>query len=1844
MNWFENARFQTNSIKIIPMRSISKLKMILTFIVCLIVGNAVGQDIQLTIIAPPPHPSLLSEFQESSDNYRVNITNLNAFQNYNIIIQGRLTSDNGIEAQFSEDFNDYQIIEIPAGSNQTFLFEELGNYFDNLSLDDIDYSGGPDVAYLIQSQRLPDGIYSICIEARDFDSRELLSLPLEANCSNPIIIQSVNPPVITNPLEEQVIEQVEPTLINIAWTPVIAPSASIVYDLRLAEFSELVNPYDAIENENFLQFEESDIRSNVFIYNQSHTPLIPGKKYIVRVRARDENNSVNIFNQGWSDIVIFSFGPDENAEDPDDNPIGDGDFACMSPCVSIDIPDLPDIPSINMGDIFRIGHFNLRVDNFQQTVNGYSGSGVIKASDFIPKDINVNFQDIRINGRNMVTSGAVNGVRKAAAEAFSRVDRIAQNSNIDDQLINRLYDELLDPAADMISDDINESLDDIAGALSLPISFGEGAYKIHIPDMTFTAEGATVSMLSGYEWQGDYLSGSEKLVFGSDNICITPGGISLTEETLKLDILKPYDFDPSEVFSLHINGREGDNPSYIDFDCDGINEVVLNGYLAFNNEYVSPLTDDFDKVNGKKLVVDYNASFTDWDEILISANTNNNGTVGANYFSSKFELKALPEFKFSFDNLLIDLSENENKPNMIFPDGYGSPDNWTGVVVDELQIQLPDYFENNNAAIHMNLNRFLIDDNGVSFNFRANNLQELSDISIGGWGMSVSEFRLDLLRNNINLARLDGNMKLPICENSIGVTGEIERVDNKLDYSFDLDVRENIEIPMWASKFRLNEQCRILAKIEDESFKIGAVLSGELELDESIGSWDQINIKRIRFEDMIVSNSAPYFETGNFDIDATVNATFGGFNINLKDISFEDIAVPGAIAKMPELGFNIGFKFGDQSAQGGGYFSADSRILLRGKRNNTSGNYSLDRAHLQRIEIDSEVSAAKVKGSLDLYDDHPVYGDGIGGAVDISYIKLGQVRGKVLFGNIRNFDYWYVDAGLRFPSPITLVAPIDLLGFSGGAYYNMRQTIDRNAPIGEASITYEPRRDGWGFRIGTVWATTGVNSTLNGNAHLLVDFGNGGSLSNITLTGKAKMLDEPSFSSNDIANTELLFNGIINYNHVETSLSADFGYQLDVPRNGGILTGGNLNTKNISLLIAGLDNWHLYLGLPRADGALTDMLDFQLNLGYKVRGENQGLSAGINGYFNIGSSIPGTPPLPERARNIIGNRINYPSYDRAGVGFGLHTAFDIEEVGFDFDIIGLLFSAGAGFGFDATIQHKKGLLCNGRSDFGVNQWYGNTGAYLYAYAGLEGILFGDRYNLGSFNLGARLNFAGPNPFYSSGKLVVSVDPPIIDRIRFGVGFSIGERCQFTTDENAIDDFIDELGTMTVLEPLVGLPAENIDFLDADIFIDANFMSKPNREISEYFGNRRLSYKVEYDIILEEYIDNEYVEVASKNDIQHMKFASGKVRVQFNYDGNWRRRLSPGKDYRLVVSGALVYREGFSDDFQPAIKTDGSAVAEIRMWEFSTTDLGDYEIEVVDIIPQRDRFNLHVGDLEGGFGHFHISNEGRRTLNELGQNATLKVQYTQYLKGLRIPTGFNGAPINLNPTLYNGLNYKLGLDHLAHGYDYDLQIMLVYLDAPPIVVYEQSFGLSQYSTLAEKVGDLGCSNIYVHNTPQSGNTYRIPFIGPEDFESPYEYVLIEYLSADDRRWNIYRNEVVAFAKEKGFFNNINAFYPEFVLNQSEPIENSPPFFGIPNLNIIIDEDYQSPSVEYIWRPNQFVKALRDHAISNYFGEIYTNDKLRSLFFGPHEILEERGLVNVLIKSDHQAYGAQKVLRF
>ena len=44
------------------------------------------------------------------------------------------------------------------------------------------------------------------------------------------------------------------------------------------------------------------------------------------------------------------------------------------------------------------------------------------------------------------------------------------------------------------------------------------------------------------------------------------------------------------------------------------------------------------------------------------------------------------------------------------------------------------------------------------------------------------------------------------------------------------------------------------------------------------------------------------------------------------------------------------------------------------------------------------------------------------------------------FGNVNNYQYWFVDAKAIFPTAVPVVSGIGMYGFGGGAWYHMRKS------------------------------------------------------------------------------------------------------------------------------------------------------------------------------------------------------------------------------------------------------------------------------------------------------------------------------------------------------------------------------------------------------------------------------------------------------------------------------------------------------------------------------------------------------------------------------------------------------------------------------------------------------------------------------------------------------------------------------------------------------------------------------------------------------------------------------------
>lgn len=183
---------------------------------------------------------------------------------------------------------------------------DLAFYFD---YDNLEFSG-ISRKQLELDHRLPEGLYTFCFEAVDYESGRSLSHPACAAA----YLSLLDPPLILSPQHGQVVENVSMQNILLQWQPgnVTGNFSSIPmsYEIRLYEVtSSWANPVTAImNNQALLIWQSLPMQQTSYLYSLTEPPLEKGKRYVFTVRAVDGGGRSRFKNNGYSMPRYFRFG------------------------------------------------------------------------------------------------------------------------------------------------------------------------------------------------------------------------------------------------------------------------------------------------------------------------------------------------------------------------------------------------------------------------------------------------------------------------------------------------------------------------------------------------------------------------------------------------------------------------------------------------------------------------------------------------------------------------------------------------------------------------------------------------------------------------------------------------------------------------------------------------------------------------------------------------------------------------------------------------------------------------------------------------------------------------------------------------------------------------------------------------------------------------------------------------------------------------------------------------------------------------------------------------------------------------------------------------------------------------------------------------------------------------------------------------------------------------------------------------------------------------------------------------------------------------------------------------
>ncbi len=270
------------------------------------------ESVTVTATVFPPYSTSFAYYIDNPNKIQVTFLNTTA-QPMDVYAHGRLTGDNGVQILTDPAFRTSTPITLYPGIPFHITQDNVAEIF---SPNHLVYEGTSQ-SELLNLGGLPEGNYQFCFSVYDFNTGTLLSNE-DMGCSNMIIIQYVDPPVILNPVCGDSIAATTPQNLLISWTPAVGAGPNIRYRLVMTEMLPgNRDPNDALAAASPPYFFEKDLTIPQALLGPSDPPLIKGRSYAFFVQAYDPDNQVIFNNNGTSEACWFNYKDNSLTIEPD---------------------------------------------------------------------------------------------------------------------------------------------------------------------------------------------------------------------------------------------------------------------------------------------------------------------------------------------------------------------------------------------------------------------------------------------------------------------------------------------------------------------------------------------------------------------------------------------------------------------------------------------------------------------------------------------------------------------------------------------------------------------------------------------------------------------------------------------------------------------------------------------------------------------------------------------------------------------------------------------------------------------------------------------------------------------------------------------------------------------------------------------------------------------------------------------------------------------------------------------------------------------------------------------------------------------------------------------------------------------------------------------------------------------------------------------------------------------------------------------------------------------------------------------------------------------------------------
>ncbi len=288
------------------------LSLLPVWMIFLCTSTAQDRPIVIQFMVPPPYPAFFAQYQDKLNDVVFSIANTSGSP-YQLYFHAEITRSTGERIATRPDYKPPQAFHIGAFETTMLTLQDIAELNAAFTLSNTDIYGF-DITLIERYGIIPEGTYTICIQALDFVTDELRSAP-GTGCSNTFQVTHAMPPRLTGPATGYNFCE-DFGLLLLSWTPVIQePGSMIVYDLEIIDLTALgLSGEDPLlpfvdGAPRFYTVEDILVPQYSYAIGTVDPPFEPGHKYAWRVRARDLMHTIFIQDDGYSEVFTFDYCP-----------------------------------------------------------------------------------------------------------------------------------------------------------------------------------------------------------------------------------------------------------------------------------------------------------------------------------------------------------------------------------------------------------------------------------------------------------------------------------------------------------------------------------------------------------------------------------------------------------------------------------------------------------------------------------------------------------------------------------------------------------------------------------------------------------------------------------------------------------------------------------------------------------------------------------------------------------------------------------------------------------------------------------------------------------------------------------------------------------------------------------------------------------------------------------------------------------------------------------------------------------------------------------------------------------------------------------------------------------------------------------------------------------------------------------------------------------------------------------------------------------------------------------------------------------------------------------------------